>query len=142
MLFTWPVTATDFGRAARSETPRSSHAHWEPPANRIDPIVILRKQARRRVPELVPIRTAVCRVTVLLPPRGSAHLRKVLGDVLAEFDELAATTRDNKGAPAGTGLGAGAEAATGAASYGRGGAPRRGPAPPAMRFRGARFQFF
>jgi uncharacterized protein (DUF2252 family) len=50
------VTAADLGRAARSETPRSSHAHWEPPANRVDPVVILRKQARRRVPELVPIR--------------------------------------------------------------------------------------
>ncbi len=50
------VTATDLGRAARSETPRSSHALWEPPVNRVDPVVILRKQARRRVPELVPIR--------------------------------------------------------------------------------------
>src|SRR5215813_13421421 len=50
------VTAVDLGRAARSETPRSSHALWEPPANRVDPVVILRKQARRRVPELVPIR--------------------------------------------------------------------------------------
>jgi uncharacterized protein (DUF2252 family) len=50
------VTATDLGRSARSETPRSAHAFWEPPANRVDPVVILRKQARRRVPELVPIR--------------------------------------------------------------------------------------
>lgn len=50
------VTAADLGRAARRETPRSSHASWDPPANRVDPVVILRKQARRRVPELVPIR--------------------------------------------------------------------------------------
>jgi len=50
------VTAADLGRAARSETPRSSHASWDPPAHRVDPVVILRKQARRRVPELVPIR--------------------------------------------------------------------------------------
>jgi uncharacterized protein (DUF2252 family) len=50
------VTAADLGRSARSETPRSSHASWDPPANRVDPVVILRKQARRRVPELVPIR--------------------------------------------------------------------------------------
>jgi uncharacterized protein (DUF2252 family) len=50
------VTAADLGRSARSETPRSSHAAWAPPANRMDPVVILRKQARRRVPELVPIR--------------------------------------------------------------------------------------
>ena len=44
------------GRAARSAVPRSSHAVWEAPANRVDPVVMLRKQARRRVPELVPIR--------------------------------------------------------------------------------------
>src|SRR3954467_11308151 len=44
------------GRAARTAVPRSSHAVWEPPANRVDPVVILRKQARRRIPELVPIR--------------------------------------------------------------------------------------
>ena len=50
------VTTAARGRAARSETPRSAHAFWEPPANRVDPVVILRKQARRRVPELVPIR--------------------------------------------------------------------------------------
>jgi uncharacterized protein (DUF2252 family) len=50
------ATAADLGRAARRETPRSSHASWEPPATRVDPVVTLRKQARRRVPELVPIR--------------------------------------------------------------------------------------
>ena len=44
------------GRAARGEVPRSSHAFWQQPANRIDPIVILRKQSRRRIAELVPIR--------------------------------------------------------------------------------------
>src|SRR3954469_3391289 len=50
------VTAGELGRAARRETPRSSHAVWVAPANRVDPVVMLRKQARRRVPELVPIR--------------------------------------------------------------------------------------
>src|SRR4051812_38850711 len=50
------VTAADLGRAARRETPRSSHGRWEAPANRVDPVVVLRRQARRRVPELVPIR--------------------------------------------------------------------------------------
>jgi uncharacterized protein (DUF2252 family) len=44
------------GRAARAETPRSSHAVWEPPAGRQDPIAILSEQDARRVPELVPIR--------------------------------------------------------------------------------------
>ncbi len=44
------------GRAARSRARRSSHAAWEPPADREDPLAILERQARTRVPELVPIR--------------------------------------------------------------------------------------
>lgn len=44
------------GRAARAATPRSSHAGWNPAANRRSPVAILEAQARTRVPELVPIR--------------------------------------------------------------------------------------
>ena len=44
------------GRAARAQVPRSSHAVWEPPADRPDPIAVLEEQAKSRVPELVPIR--------------------------------------------------------------------------------------
>jgi uncharacterized protein (DUF2252 family) len=44
------------GRAARGTTPRSSHAEWEPGADREDPIAILRRQAETRVAELLPIR--------------------------------------------------------------------------------------
>ena len=44
------------GRAARSEARRSSHAAWEAPENRADPVSILESQAASRVPELVPIR--------------------------------------------------------------------------------------
>jgi len=44
------------GKAARSAAPRSSHAAWEPPAGRADPVAILERQAATRVPELVPIR--------------------------------------------------------------------------------------
>jgi uncharacterized protein (DUF2252 family) len=44
------------GKAARSEVRRSSHAEWEPPQGRADPVAILERQARSRVPELVPIR--------------------------------------------------------------------------------------
>jgi uncharacterized protein (DUF2252 family) len=44
------------GRAARSAARRSSHATWEPPADRADPVAILERQAASRVPELVPIR--------------------------------------------------------------------------------------
>jgi len=44
------------GRAARSVARRSSHAAWEPAADREDPVAILERQARTRVAELVPIR--------------------------------------------------------------------------------------
>jgi uncharacterized protein (DUF2252 family) len=44
------------GRAARGETPRSSHATFEAPPTRADPIELLERQAKTRVPELVPIR--------------------------------------------------------------------------------------
>jgi uncharacterized protein (DUF2252 family) len=44
------------GRAARSAARRSSHATWDPPAGRDDPVAILERQAQTRVPELVPIR--------------------------------------------------------------------------------------
>ncbi|MDX6590310.1 MAG: hypothetical protein QOI84_1584, partial [Solirubrobacterales bacterium] len=44
------------GRAARSDARRSSHAAWEPPEDRADPVTVLERQALTRVPELVPIR--------------------------------------------------------------------------------------
>ena len=44
------------GKAARTEVPRSSHAGFEPLANRRDPIEILQAQAATRVPDLVPVR--------------------------------------------------------------------------------------
>ncbi|HEY1853112.1 MAG TPA: DUF2252 domain-containing protein [Solirubrobacterales bacterium] len=44
------------GRAARSAARRSSHAGFEAPAGREDPIAILERQAETRVPDLVPIR--------------------------------------------------------------------------------------
>jgi uncharacterized protein (DUF2252 family) len=46
----------ELGKAARRRTPRSSHAEWEPPAGRRDPITVLEEQARTREPVLVPIR--------------------------------------------------------------------------------------
>ncbi|MFF8616689.1 DUF2252 domain-containing protein [Streptomyces sp. NPDC015350] len=44
------------GKAARRDTPRSSHAEFEPPAHRPDPLGILEAQSAARLPELVPIR--------------------------------------------------------------------------------------
>ena len=42
------------GKAARADTPRSSHAGWRAPQDREDPIAVLESQAQSRVPELVP----------------------------------------------------------------------------------------
>jgi uncharacterized protein (DUF2252 family) len=44
------------GRDQRRLAPRSSHAQWDPPAGRPDPVTVLEEQARTRVPDLVPIR--------------------------------------------------------------------------------------
>jgi uncharacterized protein (DUF2252 family) len=46
----------DRGKAARAKVPRSSHAGFEPAADRPDPVAVLQQQAATRVPELVPIR--------------------------------------------------------------------------------------
>ena len=44
------------GRERRKLASRQSHAQWEPPPDRPDPVALLQEQARTRVPELVPIR--------------------------------------------------------------------------------------
>jgi uncharacterized protein (DUF2252 family) len=44
------------GRSARSVAPRSGQRHWQPPADRPDPVALLQEQARGRVPDLVPVR--------------------------------------------------------------------------------------
>ncbi len=51
-----PAERVARGRAARTEVPRSSHAVFAPGAQRPDPVELLERQARSRVPELVPIR--------------------------------------------------------------------------------------
>ncbi|MFN8186204.1 MAG: DUF2252 domain-containing protein [Gaiellales bacterium] len=60
------------GRAARQEAPRGSHAGWEPPAHRPDPIELLESQALTRVPELVPIRYGRMLTSPLAFYRGGA----------------------------------------------------------------------
>src|ERR1700758_4125420 len=44
------------GQSQRREVPRSSHAQWDPPPDRPDPVTTLEQQAKTRVPDLVPIR--------------------------------------------------------------------------------------
>ena len=60
------------GRAARKETPRSSHGRWEPAPDRPDPIALLEEQAESRVPALVPIRYGRMLVSPFTFYRGAA----------------------------------------------------------------------
>jgi uncharacterized protein (DUF2252 family) len=60
------------GKAARKLAPRSSHARFEPPAGRPDPIELLERQSATRVKELVPIRYGRMLVSPLTFYRGAA----------------------------------------------------------------------
>jgi uncharacterized protein (DUF2252 family) len=44
------------GKSARAKVSRSSHGVWEPPSDRTSPVDLLERQAKTRIPELVPIR--------------------------------------------------------------------------------------
>jgi uncharacterized protein (DUF2252 family) len=72
------------GKAARAEVPRSSHAAFEATSQRPDPIELLERQAKTRVPELVPIRYGRMLVSPFTFYRGAAM-------IMAE--DLAATPR-------------------------------------------------
>ena len=62
------------GKAARAEVPRSSHAAYEPAARRADPVKLLERQAKTRVPELVPIRYGRMLVSPFTFYRGAAKI--------------------------------------------------------------------
>ncbi len=72
------------GKAARAEVPRSSHAEYEPPRRRTDPVKLLESQSKTRVPELVPIRYGRMLVSPFTFYRGAA---------LIMASDLAATPR-------------------------------------------------
>jgi uncharacterized protein (DUF2252 family) len=62
------------GKAARSEVPRSSHGAFEPSPTRADPVELLERQAKTRVPELVPIRYGRMLVSPFTFYRGAAMI--------------------------------------------------------------------
>jgi uncharacterized protein (DUF2252 family) len=72
------------GKAARAEVPRSSHARFEPSSTRTDPVELLERQAKTRVPELVPVRYGRMLVSPFTFYRGAA---------LIMAEDLAATPR-------------------------------------------------
>ncbi|MEU6196849.1 DUF2252 domain-containing protein [Streptomyces sp. NPDC047061] len=53
---TTPADRAARGRAARKRALRSAHAFWLPPVDRPDPVAVLERQGRDRLPELLPIR--------------------------------------------------------------------------------------
>src|SRR6202051_5402518 len=60
------------GKALRRRATRSAQGKWAPPANRFDPIELLKKSAHGRMPELLPIRYARMRQSALGFFRGAA----------------------------------------------------------------------
>jgi uncharacterized protein (DUF2252 family) len=60
------------GKAARAKVPRQSHAVFDPPSDRPDPVGLLEQQARSRVPELVPVRWGRMLVSPFTYYRGAA----------------------------------------------------------------------
>jgi uncharacterized protein (DUF2252 family) len=62
------------GKAARAEVPRSSHAVWEAPSGRPDPVGLLEEQGESRVQELVPIRYGRMLASPFAFYRGAAYL--------------------------------------------------------------------
>ena len=44
------------GKELRTKHPRTSHAAWRAPANRPDPLELLKESSKGRIPELLPIR--------------------------------------------------------------------------------------
>jgi uncharacterized protein (DUF2252 family) len=67
-----PAERATRGKAARAEVPRDSHAIFDPPPNRPDPVALLQEQAAARVPELVPVRYGRMLVSPFSYFRGAA----------------------------------------------------------------------
>jgi uncharacterized protein (DUF2252 family) len=62
------------GKAGRKEVPRAGHALFEPLSTRTDPVELLERQAKTRVPELVPIRYGRMLVSPFTFYRGAAMI--------------------------------------------------------------------
>ncbi len=67
-----PAESAARGKTARAEVPRDSHAMFDPPPDRPDPIALLEEQGKSRVPELVPVRYGRMMVSPFTFFRGAA----------------------------------------------------------------------
>ncbi|MFG1666490.1 DUF2252 domain-containing protein [Streptomyces sp. Y7] len=81
---TSPTTPADRflrGKAARKRAPRSAHAAWIPSLDRADPVAVLERQGRDRLPELLPIRYGRMAASPFAFLRGAAAV--MAGDLAA-----------------------------------------------------------
>jgi uncharacterized protein (DUF2252 family) len=67
-----PAERAARGKEARAAVPRESHAVFDPPQDRPDPIGLLEEQAKSRVAELVPVRRGRMMVSPFTFYRGAA----------------------------------------------------------------------
>jgi uncharacterized protein (DUF2252 family) len=67
-----PAERNARGKTARAAVPRESHAEFDPPSDRPDPLSLLEEQAKARVPELVPIRWGRMMASPFTYYRGAA----------------------------------------------------------------------
>jgi uncharacterized protein (DUF2252 family) len=67
-----PAERVARGKTARAEVPRDSHAAFDLPPDRPDPLGLLEQQAKSRVPELVPVRWGRMMVSPFTFYRGAA----------------------------------------------------------------------
>lgn len=79
---TTPAERAAQGKAARKHVPRSSHALWLPPEHRPDPVAVLERQGRDRLPELLPIRYGRMAASPFSFLRGAAAV--MAGDLAAQ----------------------------------------------------------
>jgi hypothetical protein len=82
------ATSAQRGRSLRAAVPRSDHGRWQPASGRRDPVLLLERQARTRVPGLVPIRHG----RMLASP--FAFLRGAAAIMAADLAETAQTGLD------------------------------------------------
>ncbi|MGW0871607.1 DUF2252 domain-containing protein [Streptomyces sp. NPDC002740] len=69
---TTPTDRAGRGRDARKRVARSAHALWLPSVDRPDPVAVLERQGRDRLPELLPIRYGRMAASPFAFLRGSA----------------------------------------------------------------------
>ena len=67
-----PADRESRGKDARTQVPRESHAVFDPPPDRPDPLTLLDEQAASRLPDLVPVRYGRMSVSPFAFFRGAA----------------------------------------------------------------------